>query len=451
MGASELLLIAKAADDAYHVSEVYSPFENVYKKYSPFATDTYRLDFNGNTQNAFGRELVCTIPMDVGHLLSDLILAISINYTTPDALDDEDEPIDPLETPSPWGYSYFEYVSLYFDDKEIDRLYSDWIFTHTSLLVNKKHHSAINSMQCANVPQITRNGRDYRTMYVRLPFWFVLEWVLALPLCALRQTRVSLRVRFSSRPDVSFRVSNAGNAGTVNSSLSIDNIHLFAGIVWLGPEEHRAISNAKSIRYNVLRSQYSIVNPIAPSTQAGVTERILVNFTGRLVDLFWMVQTEQATAGVLQNRRNRGQFRFSYWRNFRRLNDQITSASFYIDGKETDALPAVYYRSCIPSTYYRGGGIADSFDGAFVTNATQTANIQELFSGSGIYVYSWALYPLQAHLQPSGFLNLGKTSRMELRLRMAASEATTRRNALLFARTLDVLEIKGGQGGLILE
>jgi hypothetical protein len=78
-----------------------------------------------------------------------------------------------------------------------------------------------------------------------------------------------------------------------------------------------------------------------------------------------------------------------------------------------------------------------------------TVLLQGYAAGTGIYAHTWALYPLHAHSQPSGFFNSSKCNSVELRLRVTPS--TVARNAMVFARMMNILEIKGGHAGFIMD
>jgi hypothetical protein len=431
MGTGQLLLITQGEkDDALFKqmmpeATVFSPFHSIFRKHTPFATDTYRCEFKGYTRNPFGKQLVCDLPKDQGHLLSDLVLSITLEGTEINAM-------------SPWGYAYINYVSLYFDDKEMDRIYSDWLFTYHALLLDKAHHSEQASMILANYATTTRS----RTFYIRLPFWFVQEWTSALPLCALRNTTVSIRVSMTaSRASVSSIQVLADTPA--RETVNVTDMALLTSVVWLGPDEFKKIRDAGHLRYTVLTTGYNVLNPIAANFDVSQDVRIQLGFKGRLVDIFWMLQSVSGTAD--NPFINAGVHRYSYWREFVPLVDQVSSAWFYVDGTSTVSLPGMYYRSTVPMCHYDGNAV---FYMRSVDEET-TVLLQGYAAGTGIYAHTWALYPLHAHSQPSGFFNSSKCNSVELRLRVTPS--TVARNAMVFARMMNILEIKGGHAGFIMD
>lgn len=205
-------------------------FKAVYMRHSNFSTETHSVPFKNDI--AFGREVICDLPMDRGDLISGLV----INLELPSMLKDEFRvalstcsmnhdksacrPHSPnhahcrcacsgcirqryADTPvfsycNAIGHVIVEWYRLIIGGVTIEKHYGEWLEIWSELTQPLEKRVTYNELigrvdgQAFSVDKFI----DALDVYIPLNFWFCRNIGLALPLVALHRQQVSIGVKF---------------------------------------------------------------------------------------------------------------------------------------------------------------------------------------------------------------------------------------------------------------
>lgn len=191
MGGGLVQLAAYGKQDLYLTSEPQITFFKImYKRHTNFSIESVPQNFN-ITPN-FGERVSVTL----GNI-GDLVSKIYLHITLPS--------IPTFNGVFAWtkkiGYALLKRIELEIDGQLIERQYGDWLNIWSELTVTN-HKKALNNM-IGNIDSLTNftNNKDSHVLYIPLGFWFCVNHNLALPLVALRYSKIKIHVEFNRAKD----------------------------------------------------------------------------------------------------------------------------------------------------------------------------------------------------------------------------------------------------------
>jgi len=229
MGGGLLQLVAYGSQDVYLTGNPQiTLFKNVYQRHTNFSTEPFEVPFDGIKD--FGQEISCTISKN-GDLVSKTHLIVKLNSNTTKT----------------WGYvnkigySMIDYVSVIIGGTEIDRHYGNWLNIWHELSSNLGHNDGFNKM-IGNVSSMTKSTEDHNeyTLYIPLEFWFCRHYGLSIPLIALQNRNIDIKVKL--RP-VSEIFNYTGTTIPTTNLPSISSISLLVDYIFLDTDERKKFAN----------------------------------------------------------------------------------------------------------------------------------------------------------------------------------------------------------------
>ena len=169
-------------------------FKSVFKRYTNFTTENIQLNFAGDVD--FGKQLSCTIPKK-GDLINKMYIKLvlpKINYDTNN------------KYIYAWvkyiGYSIVKSIELNIGGKIIDKHTNDWLYIWNELTTNKSKKNGFYKM-IGHVPSNYDFNLHFNSdiseyiCYIPINFWFCKESQLSLPLCALKEYDIKIKVNLN--------------------------------------------------------------------------------------------------------------------------------------------------------------------------------------------------------------------------------------------------------------
>lgn len=423
MGLGYIQLAVKSATDAYLVGNPqFTYFKKAFVRHTPFAMEPMYLNFQGDTTNGFGKKFYCKIPRNAD-LLYRLYIQFEIknNGTSwADSFGDE-------------GQSLIEFVDVFIGDQQIDRQYGEWLHIAGELFEPSGKSRVLSELIKIDNTSISTASQ---TVIVPMRFWFCRNPGLALPLMALAYQDVRIDLQVATKEKVR---NNSSGVPYIN------NIKLICDYIHLSPEEKLLFSSStheyiiEQIQSNLGNAiPLQLTNPVIGDTAyENTTFNFDVRFNHPVKELFWVVQDNQDASGNTAN----GNYVFNFWRNFTAGRDQIKEALISLNGKDgMEFLPGIYYRNLQTFLYHDNGCYS-------LTNYTN--------SGSGIYKFSFALYPQR--LQSSGTLNFSGLENCRLKIKfyrdvdnftLGGETNITSKTLRIYGINYNVLRIQSGSAGL---
>lgn len=452
MGIGYFQLTVVNENDKYLIGNPqFTFFKSVYKRHTNFAKETVLLNFTGNTEipatASFNQRFYATVPKN-GDLVHKMYLAISLRS------DISTSGVSNINFTNN-AFSLIDSVEVALGDQVIDKHSGEWLHIYNELFVNEDKNQNICDMidiyRNAKQPSGSRLGGD-GMVYIPLNFWFNRSPGLALPLIALQYVDVRINLRLNNKNKILNVPSSACN-------LNIDNIQLLTEFIHLDTEE-KLLFSSNQHEYLIEQLQYTSKQPIDkktdytnPADYVKYQHKFELPFNHPVKELLWVIQDDKSKDEV---KTARGNHLFNFWRDLDDTNrkHQLVKATVSLNGNELfEPLHANYFHSVMKQQHHSGFGYVDL---AVTGGLTNQYNI-DLSKGSGIYCYSFALYP--EDYQPSGTLNFSKLDKAELRVNISnydqTENTTTPSNVQkylrIYAVNYNILKIVSGSGGLLFQ
>jgi len=476
MGYGYLALAVKSEHDNYLVGNPqFTYFKAVYKRHTNFSSDFQEITFAHNTEDCWGKKIYLKVPKN-GDLIHRCYLSIDVDLKGSGTelefgeLAGWDSASWPggagADSYAPFAYNFIEYIDLYIGDQLIDRHYGEWLHICHDLFENSQK-----SLALANMIQLNTKDDGTKRLYIPLKFWFNNDVGMSLPLLALQYSDVKFEIKFNKKTEVSkFSEHDAASA------ISIKEVKILVENIYLDQEERRAFSSSKH-EYLITQVQTSLNNSIPNISNLWgkdnfetLKHKIDLRFTHPVKELFWTIQDKTSynipiingNADANASFNNTGCFKYNYWNNYRIGQDQMNNCTLVLNNKELmDELPATFFRDVQQYQYHGSYGIEHI--SMFKRRAgNPSANYQDYSKGSGVYSYSFSLYP--GKTQPSGSLNFSKLQSAQLKFglnkgkKWTYKEPTTpqgtnvanhNKRVTIYAVNYNVLRIMSGLAGLV--
>ena len=479
MGYGYLALAVKSEHDNYLVGNPqFTYFKAVYKRHTNFSTDFQEITFAHNTEDCWGKKIYLKVPK-LGDLIHRCYLSIDVELAGSGSelefggLNDWDNnevggwggAVAGTNSYAPFAYNFIEYIDLYIGDQLIDRHYGEWLHIWHELFGNSQK-----SLALANMIQVNTDVSGTKRLLIPLRFWFNNDVGMSLPLLALQYTDVKFEIKFNKKTEVSKFSSN----DQMPSNISIKEVKILLENIYLDQEERRAFTSSKH-EYLITQVQTSLNNRVPnlanlwdKPTFETLKHKIDLRFTHPVKELFWTIQDktgynipiiDKVGGDASGTFTNTGCFKYNYWNNYRIGQDQMNNCTLVLNNKELmDELPGTFFRDVQQYQYHDSYGIEHI---SMFPRATDnpSVNYQDYSKGSGIYSYSFSLYPGQT--QPSGSLNFSRLQSAQLKFGLNKGKEWTYRTATgnstdnkdkavtIYALNYNVLRIMSGLAGLV--
>lgn len=383
-------------------------FKIIYRRHTNFSIESIEQVFS--TEANFNRMVAATITRGNG----DLIHKIYLQVTLP-ALKQDQNGASWVGYVNSLGHNLINRVDLEIGGQLIERHYSEWFEIWTELTMENEAKFEYNQMigkYNTNVALQT-NALEERTYYIPLQFWFCRNPGLCLPLIALTQHEIKIKIEFKQSADLIKSDVNITNPVDINNNtLAIKQCSLYVDYVYLDDDERKIFAQSPH-EYLIELVQYQGEKPI----NAGISnDKIKFSFDHPVKELLWVIQPNSyLTTNSLTG------------------NEHLKFSS--TSGKDT-------FKSL--RIQFNGG---DRFS---VRNSDYFRMVQPLQHHSGapkkhIYSYSFAIKP-EEH-QPSGSVNMSRLNNSDFFLSFNNTDVVDSKFKL-YALSYNILRIVSGTAGL---
>ncbi len=485
MGGGVIQLKAYGAQDVYLTGNPqFTFFKEVYRRYTNFATDYVTQSIEGSPQ--FGMLSNCTIAKS-GDLLDKLYVSITLPelYAKSANKVDESSNLQMQQLLSEqsaddsgllninndnndnnryvaWvkniGFNLFESIEIFIGQTLIDKQYGEWMFIWSSLVddrecvsdmignqftnLNVDHHTSEFVLSSENEPlQSFQNYIPETKIIVPLQFWFCRNPGLALPLHALEYSDIRLQFRLKNLKDLIVGYENL----EIIPKLGDSSMEVIGRYFHLEDSERQLFANSEH-EYLITQLQYNGPDTMYVS-EPNMKKSIELNFNNSCKELIWVCQRKEAVSLEFSN------LDLSHahhdWNNYVTRNREVSlvnDVSMNVRGKNPVKKCGIRLNNI---------NLFPPQDSEFYSKLQISSHHSNHNVGSGINVYSFALYP--EDYQPSGSCNFSKLEQVTLDLtfqdpvydyddnkKMMANTYEIR----VYALSYNVLRIKGGQAGV---
>lgn len=400
-------------DQFFTLRPEYTHFKENFRKHGNFSTEF--VDIEPEQRVDFGKTIRYSLKKDAG----DLLRTVSFKFTLP-ALNQTN--VGYIESV---GHALIERVDLLVDGQIVHRVHSDWLqlysehyFTQTKQnalyhLVGK-YPEQVASLRASHKDVIGYLGASTADVdfYVDIPFYFYRTPKLALPLCALDDVEIEVKLRDIA--DLVVDVSD-GSLPTLSAEYTIPSYTMQCEMVFLDKAEKENIQKGPK-EYLITQNQQNIF--VVPKGED--TAKFKLDFTNLVKELYFVIQSKGARVFDYDNYRqttDEGQLV---------LYEHLRYLTLTLDG--TDVL-----------NEYTG---AITFVKA-VQAAIHHAKTQLI---RRFYSYSFALEP-EKH-EPTGQVNFSVIKDQLLGLNLNKNTLQDR-EVRVYARSYNILRVDEGKGKLI--
>ena len=289
----------------------------------------------------------------------------------------------------------------------IDSLFSDLLWAYEETMGKAGKYLTEQIGKRATQQELICDSREKRFLYVPLPFWFARHAGSSLSLASLQFHGVQISIDFealekcviTSESDVVVRTCNGEILNQNSLSAAMETTYIY-----LDAQERGLFANNG---HEAVITQNQHMHVQNQSSQA----QIQLNFNHPVTQLFFMVRR------VANEKSNR---HFDYSGIDGR--DPVVHAQLQLNNQVRFSKLGPWFRLVQPLQHCNR--IPDSY----------------------VYSYSFALFPDQE--SPSGSCNFSRVDHVTLTLKLQEGLAKESVNIMVFARSLNVLRMKDGIGGL---
>ncbi len=383
-------------------------FKIIYRRHTNFSIESIEQTFS--TEADFNKIVSATIARGNG----DLIHKIYLQFTLP-ALDQSQNDAEWVGYVNSIGHNIIKRVDLEIGGQLIERHYSEWLEIWSELSLNEAERRNFNFLigKYNSDISLETNALEERTYQVPLQFWFCRNPGLALPIIALTQHEIKIKMEF--RPIDELIKSNVviSNPVDVNGNTPrIKEASLYVDYVFLDDSERKIFAQAPH-EYLIELVQYQGEKPIT----GGVSnDKIRFSFEHPIKELAWIIQTNTNLTKNSVTGNN--------YLKFSSVSGKDTFKSLRIQfngGDRFSPRKSEYFRTVQPFEHHSGS------------------------PRKHVYCYSFALKP-EEH-QPSGSVNMSRINNSDFFLSFNNSDVVEGKFKL-FALSYNVIRIISGTAGM---
>jgi len=234
--AGRVQLATKGVHDAYFTDNPdYSHFIKRFRKHTKFSVYNVKHDLHGEC--TYGSTLKCTIPRDVG----DLMTSVRVYFELP-ALYDGANHYKYIES---IGHALIQHVDMFIGGEHIQRIPSDYLQIYSENYVTQTKQMNLSKLigkfpldysgtqvNNSTIKEYLGDATTTRRCIVDIPFYFYRNPELAIPLCAIQQQECHFEIKLNERqdcilglpttvnvPDLSFAVTASYGAFYIGSAI----------------------------------------------------------------------------------------------------------------------------------------------------------------------------------------------------------------------------------------
>jgi hypothetical protein len=407
-------LVAYGAQDVYLTGNPQITFfKVVYRRHTNFSMEAMEQSMTG-TPN-YGNRVTCRIARN-----GDLLSSCYVQATLKDASTDKGYRI---YNPRP-GFNLLQSVELRIGGQKIDKQTGRWMDVWSELSSSYDKSLQLNGLVGSRVQRATattgtnssasssglagHSSEDTQRVNVPLQFSFCRNPGLAIPLIALQYHEVELVIEFEKSTNMS-RVADANS--TANTSLSLEDVSLWADYIFLDTEER------KNFAQNSHEYLIETVQENTETVSAGTTETIKLTFNHPVKELVWVYSNSNTSFGNYTDNKTKNSYDGLAGSN------PCEEATIRLNGQDRiSTRSGEHFNNVQPYQHHSGNPVV------------------------GINCYSFAVQP-EDH-QPSGTCNFSRIDNAELAIKTVALTDTTKTQLNVFAHSYNVLRVASGMGGL---
>ncbi len=383
-------------------------FKIIYRRHTNFSIESIEQTFS--TEADFNKIVSATIARGNG----DLIHKIYLQFTLP-ALDQSQNDAEWVGYVNSIGHNIIKRVDLEIGGQLIERHYSEWLEMWSELSLNESERRNFNFLigKYNSDISLETNALEERTYQVPLQFWFCRNPGLALPIIALTQHEIKIKMEF--RPIDELIKSNViiSNPIDINGQTpKLKDTSLYVDYVFLDDAERKIFAQAPH-EYLVELVQYQGEKPV---TSGISNDKIRFSFEHPIKELAWVIQTNTNLSKNSVTGNNYLKFSSASGKDtFKSLRIQFNGGDRFSPRK------AEYFRVTQPYEHHSGS------------------------PRKHVYCYSFALKP-EEH-QPSGSVNMSRINNSDFFLSFNNTDVSEGKFKL-FALSYNVIRIISGTAGM---
>jgi len=383
-------------------------FKVIYRRHTNFSIEAIQQTFT--TEADFGKIVSATIARGNG----DLIHRIYLQFTLP-ALKQEQSGSSWVGYVNSVGHNIIKRIDLEIGGQLIERHYSEWMEIWSELSQTESNRRTYNEMigKYDTDISIQTNALEERTYYVPLQFWFCRNQGLALPLIALTQHEVKVKVEF--RPLLQMIKSDVVLNEVVDineDKVVLKDTSLYVDYVFLDDDERKIFAQAPH-EYLIEVVQFQGDKPIT----AGISnDKIKFSFNNPVKELLWVITTDTNLATNTLTGNNHLKFSSNTG------NDTFKNLRIQFNGGDRFSPRSAEYFRLVQSLEHHSGS-----------------------PRKYVYCYSFALRP-EEH-QPSGSVNMSRLNNSDFFISFDHTDVVESKFKL-YALSYNILRIVSGTAGL---
>lgn len=306
------------------------------------------------------------------------------------------------------GHVLIKRADIIIGGANIDSLFSDLLWAYEETMGKAGKYLTEHIGKRSSQQELICDSRQKRFLYVPLPFWFSRHPGSSLSIASLAFHGVQVSIDFESlekcvitsdKDTIVRRCDTGAPLGQNDLGAALETTYIY-----LDAQERGLFANTA---HEALLIQHQAQHVQCNSAQA----QISLNMSHPTVQLFWMVRRQ---ANEKNNR----------WFDYSGLDgrDPVVQATLTLNNQQRFSKRGEWFRLVQPLQHC--SRIPDSY----------------------VYTYSFALFPEQE--APSGSCNLSRIDHVTLTLKLQEGLAKETVNIFVFARSLNVLRMRDGLGGL---
>ena len=398
-------IVALGKQDVYLTGNPqFTYFKVIYRRHTNFATESIMVHWDSNTETPeLGATLTATIPRQA-ELVSGIWLQVVLPISTV---------TDPVADPEPkWidgvGNALVKRADIEIGGHLVDRHYGEWMNIWGELTTPQGKLQGYDKMvgNNTNLP-----AEEEQHLDIPLLFWFCRNPGLALPLVALQNQEVKLKIQLETQ-------ANLIQSGTLTTPSDL-NLTLWVDYVFLDTDERRRFSQV-SHEYLIEQLQ---VNNFTVGTNETTNKRCELWFDYPIKEFNWVIHTP-------------GDDLFNF-------NNSFNTAKFELDSRVV--VPSRRPEYYLQIENYNHHQRVPRYDGITGSNedVTDPPTVPAIYyRKQKIYTYSFALNP-ENH-QPSGSANFTRIDTAVLTINGLSATQTI----AVYATNYNILRFMAGAANL---
>ena len=322
------------------------------------------------------------------------------------------------------GHAMIEHADLIIGGQTIQRITGEYMEIFDDMFVSESQQAGVlalvgktntkNGLGAASAITAGTYGKYPRTFFIRLPFYFVRDDPLSIPLCALTRQEVEIEIKFRPLEQliVGDFVSSIPPVGAISiASLPVEYVFL----------DQPEIDYMKNSRIDYVITQLQLAQTTVPGGVSSQSFRL--EFNNPVKEFYFVVQNK---SNVITNEQTGND-----WFNYTNPQNTNNLSNHQIESVKLDFNNETFLDSEVADTSF--------------LYAIQPMNRHTRVPNRLFYNYSFALDP--ENYLPTGQVNMSRIQNKILTVNF--SENTEDRYIRIYAKSYNVLRIENGLAGVL--